>query len=437
VFEYTVQGGVRQSRSGPDAYYELRWVATGDRWPVQIDRSSVTVNTPDGTIDTASCHVGMGEFGEDNFMQCRSSNDGQIARFIPDRPIEPGAGLHFFIGVNGESGAPPPELVPADEFPLDAGDSSPSLPGEELPFALGSEELFDELRGRLDRVGFSVSSMSEGFAFDLTVLEAPGYEPEETLGTYPNFEPKLAEVLPADTMFYLSAFDVYNQAAKQAGGAFGDGASDGMSPEDFLQGLRDETGIDIEQDFLSLLTGEFAFAGNLSNFDAETPDFELLGLADVSDGEKVSSTLERLGDYLQRQDVIETAASADGARWSFVDGLGVEPVGWAVRDNRLIVGYPDDATSEIGATEGSLADSQDWKRTLELLPNEKAFVGFVSIARVLEEVRKTEGAEAEFRRATGDKLGLADLEAIRSVGFSANAEEDSFSFHAVLFLEND
>ena len=45
--EYTMQGGITRARwGGPDAYHELRWVATGDRWPVPIENASVTVHTP-------------------------------------------------------------------------------------------------------------------------------------------------------------------------------------------------------------------------------------------------------------------------------------------------------------------------------------------------------------------------------------------------------
>ena len=231
--------------------------------------------------------------------------------------------------------------------------------------------------------------MSDGFAFDLTVLEAPGYEPEEPFGPFQGFEPELAELLPADTMFYLSAFDVYNRAGGQAGSAFGDGTSEGMTAEDFLSGFREETGIDLEQDLLSLLTGEIAFAGNVRNFDADTPDFELAALADVSDEEKASGTLEKLGEYLQNQDLIRTREEAGAWQWNFVDGTSVRSlIGWAVRDGRLIVGYPDSAATEVGAKMSSLAESRDWKRTLELLPDEKMFVGFVSIARVVEEVRE-------------------------------------------------
>jgi hypothetical protein len=305
-----------------------------------------------------------------------------------------------------------------------------------LPFAFASEELLKELRVRLDRAGFSISSTSDGFAFDLTVLEAPGYEPEETLGPFEGFEPKLAEMLPADTMFYLSAFDVYNQAARQASSGLGDLTGEGNTTDDFLNGFRDETAIDLDGDLLSLLTGEIAFAGNVSNFDAGTPDFELAALADVSDEVKASGTLEKLGEYLENQDVIRTREEAGAWQWNFVDGLGAEPIGWAVRDGRLIVGYPDSAVTEVGSDDSSLGESRDWKRTLELLPDEKMFAGFVSIARVIEEVRETEDAEAEFRQSTDGKLGLEDLEAIRSVGFSGTTDEDGFSFHAVLFMEN-
>ena len=62
-FQYTIIGGIRQKIWGsPDASYELRWIATGDQWPVPIEESSVTFTAPAGTIESTDCFVGRGEF---------------------------------------------------------------------------------------------------------------------------------------------------------------------------------------------------------------------------------------------------------------------------------------------------------------------------------------------------------------------------------------
>ena len=61
-------------------------------------------------------------------------------------------------------------------------------------------------------------------------------------------------------------------------------------------------------------------------------------------------------------------------------------------------------------------------------------MGFVSIARILEEARKLPDAEATFLESTDGNLSLADLEPIRSIGMSGTSRDNGFGFHAVLFM---
>ena len=68
---------------------------------------------------------------------------------------------------------------------------------------------------------------------------------------------------------------------------------------------------------------------------------------------------------------------------------------WTIVDGDFVGGYPREAIEEAGnGDESTLADNDDWRRSMELLPGEKTFMGFVSIARILEEARKLPDAEA-------------------------------------------
>ncbi|MEK7248322.1 MAG: DUF3352 domain-containing protein, partial [Chloroflexota bacterium] len=114
---------------------------------------------------------------------------------------------------------------------------------------VGTRALFDQMRTTYDRVGFSLSSLTEGFAFDLTVVHSPDFD--ETMAYEPTkaYDPAIAEILPADTMFYLSAFDIYNQSwlpgkAQWEDLDFGE---DG-SFDDIVDRIRRETAIDLERD---------------------------------------------------------------------------------------------------------------------------------------------------------------------------------------------
>jgi len=295
------------------------------------------------------------------------------------------------------------------------------------------DEVVDEIGGLYDRVGFSVSSMNDGFAFDFIALHAPDYEPDDSFVPAEAYDPRLAEMLPASTMFYASVFDVYGQMWEPIKAELGDTAlADDMTLDDFLEEIESEIGIDIEADFLALLTGELALAGDLSDFDSDVPDFEIFMLADVESGDTAEDTLVRLGDYLAGEDIILAPRdSGDVTIWE----LEGERIAWGVRDDRLIVGYPDDAVeSAIGIDGGSLADSEDWKRTLELLPVDTVVVGYLSLVRILEEVQRIDGVEEDFRKATDGDLELADLEPVRSLGFGARDLDGGTHFRVLIYM---
>ena len=291
------------------------------------------------------------------------------------------------------------------------------------------------MRTTYDRVGFSLSSLTEGFALDLTVVHSPDFD--ETMAYEPTkaYDPAIAEILPADTMFYLSVFDIYNQSWLPGKGQWEDlDLGEDGSIDDILGRIRDETGVDLDSDVFALLTGELAVAGNVTNFD--DPDVSAFGIADVNNDGAARDTMRRFEDFLTGEDMITADTDGDAHIWTSVeDG---ETVAWKVKNGRLIAGFPDDAIDDIGDGTGpSLADTDDWKRTIELLPQDKTFFGYLSITRILEEIRKTDGAEDTFDESTGGDVTLDDLEPIRSIGMSGTSREDGFGVHFVLFMKDN
>ena len=87
-----------------------------------------------------------------------------------------------------------------------------------------------------------------------------------------------------------------------------------------------------------------------------------------------------LEDYLESEGVIAGNSDGDVRVWEVLDSEAAEAIGVTVRDGRVIMAYPVDAVSQVGDG-GSLADDADWQRTMELLPDGKTFIGFVSLAR--------------------------------------------------------
>lgn len=315
----------------------------------------------------------------------------------------------------------------------EAGDT---LSGTGYSTGVDTQDLFDQMRATYDRVGFSLSSMNEGFAFDLTVVHSPDFDENNAFEPTNVYDPAIAEILPADTMFYLSAFDIYNQSwlpgkAQWEGLDFGEEGS----LKDILDRVRDDTGVDLESDVLALLTGELAIAANVN--DLEDFDVSVFGIADVNSEEQAEGTMRRFGDYLEDEDIIAAGAEGDIQIWNAVED--VPTIGWYVDNGRVVIGHPDAAAIDLHSAASaapSLADTDDWKRTIELLPEDKTLFGYLSIARILEEIRQTDGAAEGFEDSSDGEVTLDDLGPIRSVGIAGTSRDDGFGVHVVLFMKD-
>ena len=381
----------------------MNWGATGEQWPVAIETVERDGDNPqrDDRLH-ADCHVGTGEFGIENFVPCEATQEGSTARFVPDGPIEPGSGLNFMIAVYGESGAPAPVLVPVEDPFGDLEIPVEEEPVDQFPFdAAASEELFDTLRGYYDRLSFSVSARNDGFVADVNVIQQEGADLPPAYGGTP-FDSDFVKRVPADAIAFFTGYDLYNGSYVPTRDLFDKlGGSGGEEFDNAIGDVEAEVGFDLEDDLLSLMTGEYAVAFNASGFDAEQPEFDVLALVDVNDGEKIASTMEKVGEFLEQQDLarVEDGAREGVRRWSPADAP--ESAAWTVDDNTLAVGYPESSVDGfLDGIDESLADSADWKRTMDLLPEEKTAVFYVSLARIIEEVRRIEGIDEQFETST-------------------------------------
>ena len=146
----------------------------------------------------------------------------------------------------------------------------------------------------------------------------------------------------------------------------------------------------------------------------------------------------KLGDYFEGQELLAMRSSGrEGVyAWEPYDGGG-DAVAWTVSAGRLAIGFPESGVEKfLEGARPSLADSADWQGTMDLLPDDKTSVVYVSISRLLEEVRRTEGAEDGLRDATDGDLTFDDLMRIRSVGMATTSLEGGQAFSiAVLVRE--
>ncbi len=429
--QYVVNGALIDVEGEDTPFYDMVWNVTGDNWGVPIGQVRATLTIPEGTtFGWTPCSTGIDPVPAFQ-MGCSTTQDGiTTMHFTSEAAIEPGSSMAFMANVAGESGAPEAVLVPNYRLPFET-----DAPQDDFPFAFDSAELIDELRGTYDRVGFSVSSTGDGFALDLRVLHAPGFKPKYAVAPTKVFDSHFADSVPADTMFFFAGYDLYGQNWLPLRDALTDvKLPDGMTLDDFLQQFGEETGLDLEKDILSLLTGEYAVAGDVTDFDQDAPEFSIMAMIDVTDADRAQQSLDELGDYLEGENAVEIDKDQGVQRWT-VTGSSAEVVGVTVNGEALIAGYPDSSVEDaVAGFDEPLSGTRDWQRTMDLLPSDTTSIGFVSASRILDEARKVENAERSFEEATDGELRLEDLRAIRSVGYSTTAMEDGFGARFVVLI---
>ena len=197
-------------------------------------------------------------------------------------------------------------------------------------------------------------------------------------------------------------------------------------------------GFDLEDDLLSFMTGEFALALNASNFYGEQPYIDIVGMLDITNAAAVSESMKLLERYLEREEGW-FADTDDAGIHRLSNNRGSDDIfAWAVTGDSLAVGYPDGPIEAFvhGLDGKSLAESADWKRMMALLPEDKSFVAYVSVARLLEEVRDAEGLAEELEDATNGEVTLEDLEAIRSLGIATTPIEGGWKLRIAVLVKD-
>jgi Protein of unknown function (DUF3352) len=298
------------------------------------------------------------------------------------------------------------------------------------------DQIMEQARAN-DRLSFSISATGDGFTADASVLLAPGAEVPPGYGGR-TFDSKFAEMVPEDTLFFYAGYDPYNAAylpAKDTLEQFTPEGSNATVQEE-LSRFEDEIGFDLENDLLSLLTGEYAIAFNGSDFESSEPELNILALLEVNDSARMNETMGKIEAFLEREQIatVEDSETAGIRRWSSLDSPP-ETIAWTQDEGRLAFGYPEAAVEEFAAgVSPSLADNEDWRRTMGLMPDDTSSIMFVSLGRVLEEIQKNENVADEFATSTDHKVTLDDLAPIRSFAMASTPLEDGYGLRMAVFI---
>ncbi len=303
---------------------------------------------------------------------------------------------------------------------------------------VSAKDLLAEAREQADRLSFALSAHRDGFVLDSFVSQSPELQEEAPSATV--FESRYAGTVPADTLFFAAGHDLFNGLYVPLRDAIAETAVDpdsGETVDDLLDTFQEEIGVDFEDDMLGLLTGEFAVAFDASDFDSDLPQFDVMALFDVTDPGRMEETMLRLGDYFEDQQVLAAQPSErEGVHtWGEYSGSD-EAVAWTVTDESFAVGYPESAVNEfLDGPSPSLADDSNWTRTMDLLPDDKTFVMYLSVARLLEEIRKIEDIEEQLLESTDGDVTFDDLIRIRSVGMATSTADGGSGFTIAVLVQ--
>ena len=303
---------------------------------------------------------------------------------------------------------------------------------------LSPKDLLAEAREQADRLSFALSAHRHGFVLDSFVFQSPESQEEAPSATV--FESRYAETVPADTLFFAAGYDLFNGLYVPLRDAIAETAVDpdsGETVDDLLDAFQEEIGVDFEDDMLGLLTGEFAVAFDASDFDSDLPQFDVMALFDVTDPGRMKETMLRLGDYFEELQLLAAQPSEREGVYTWGEyGGSDEAVAWTVTDESFAVGYPESAVNEfLDGPSPSLADDSNWTRTMDLLPDDKTFVMYLSVARLLEEIRKFENIEEQLLESTDGDVTFDDLMRIRSVGMAATTADGGSGFTIAVLVQ--
>ena len=261
----------------------------------------------------------------------------------------------------------------------------------------------------LDRLGAMAGAfMADGdrLAFDFTfgreMAEGPLGALSGTEGT-----PLLAD-LPADSWVAAGTPDVGEVVRKtidQFGGALGGAVAQ--------QQLREQLGIDLEQDVLSWMgdVALFVRGTDLASIDGGV-------VIEVTDADRAAAAIPRLvGAARQSGGVDLQPVSIPGADLAFAAASGgPQPIVLAQSAERVVVAFGEEAAAEALSPASRLGDSELYGAAESALDGIAPSV-LVSMASVVEMIEATGSADAEFEQA---RPYLEAFDVIASGG----AEED-------------
>lgn len=353
--------------------------------------------------------------------------------------------------------SPPSSPLAEDEAFVAAREAAPA---QRVMFAFARSELVDPLLEATDSFGVvkdsldavkssipdyvaaSTSFVENGIRMDVVAETSSG-----AFATDRENSLRSATVLPQDTLV------LYSQVGLSE--AWDDSRSN-LEPDlnelmqDLLEGLEDETGIDLEADVVGSLTGEFALAllpseFRLDQFGEEegTPGtIEALLLAEIDNSaglpdalNMLAGTLEDQGLQIDRERLGDYEAVTTDIEEFFGDLLGTYRPGYVVTEDWAVMGSNIDGLKAFhdaasGASD-TLSSAPEFARLSDMAPSPLHNFLFMDIVGVTAMVENALPDEARDTYVRNVKVFVESLSAFMFAGSTA---DDRMQFMAMLTL---
>ena len=253
-------------------------------------------------------------------------------------------------------------------------------------------ETIDAISG----VGLSLGFTDDGIrldgvlTYDLTKLS----DPAKKLFTVPANPNKTLDVLPESMFVAISGqnlklyWDFYNATISQ----------DAQAKKQFdqsLQGIKTQTGIDMDADVFAWMTGEYALsvvpAKPLTDaMGPSAPPVGLMVLIEAKDASLAKEKMTKISGALTKQGLTFSSKKVNGTDMQVVAGMEAQGItaGYGFLDNFVVIGSAEDVlAAAVDGKKAPLNKSSEFTLGFKVLPQPNTGVGFLSIPRILDVVK--------------------------------------------------
>jgi hypothetical protein len=316
------------------------------------------------------------------------------------------------------------------------------LPANRLGyFYLSAEALASDLQdveaqlgfGSPQAMGISFSLGGDGVRLDYVVSVDPESlsTAQMEAATAPANSRRTADLLPGETVAYLTAQDLRTTwETAMASGADTEGL------QEILDQIRSETGVELVDDVIARLTGEFALAllpdpaGLLGN---EAVPLGLVVVAQVEQPEELKASLDSLIGTLEGEGVTLGQEQIDGTTFALLqDPDGGITLGYGLKDDLLIIGSSlEMLRTAMQGRDQSLSDNDTFRTAVSQLSDRAASYLFVDVDKAVRLIYEVMGTA---EKADFDENVRPYLEPLRAISMGAEPTDKEGISRGTLFL---